>query len=121
MPSQEPAAPAPCYMFVFRGIDDAKESASAAELDAMLDRWAAWARDLRRRGVLNEGAPLVPEGAVVTRSEVIDGPFAESKELVGGYFIVRAASLDEAIAHASDCPGLEVPGMSVEVRRVSGT
>jgi hypothetical protein len=49
-----------------------------------------------------------------------DGPFVELKELVGGYMIVTAASLDEAIAVARECPGLVRPGSGVEVIEIHG-
>ena len=54
------------------------------------------------------------EGQIVT-----DGPFAETKEVVGGYWIVEAASYDEAVKLASRCPSLEYGG-TVEVREVEG-
>lgn len=62
---------------------------------------------------------MLPEGKTVKgpKGVVTDGPFAESKELVGGYFIVRAASIEEAAEIAKDCPDLALNG-NVEIREV---
>ncbi|MEO8353949.1 MAG: YciI family protein, partial [Chthoniobacteraceae bacterium] len=58
------------------------------------------------------------EGKVVTGKMVADGPFVESKEAVGGYFLIRAGSFDEAVALARECPILEY-GAAVEVRPIA--
>jgi hypothetical protein len=59
-------------------------------------------------------------GRVVTTQPPPDGPFVEVKELVGGYMIVLAASLDEAIEVARGCPGLVRPGSGIEVIEIHG-
>ena len=67
------------------------------------------------------GSPLEPEGKVVSGKNgrvVADGPFAESKEAIGGYFLLRVNTLDEAVAIAKACPGLPY-GAVVEVRQVA--
>jgi hypothetical protein len=67
------------------------------------------------------GQPLASEGKIVTGKQgviVVDGPFAESKEAVAGYILLRVANLDEATKVAKECPGLNC-GMSVEVRPIS--
>ena len=72
-------------------------------------------------GKATAGAPLECEGKVVSgkRGRVIsDGPFAESKETVGGYFLLKVNTLDEAVAIAQQCPGLPF-GAKVEVRPVA--
>lgn len=57
-------------------------------------------------------------GKVVTAHGATDGPFVETKELVGGFMIVAAESLDEAVQVARECPGVVMPGSSVEVREI---
>jgi hypothetical protein len=65
--------------------------------------------------------PLEPAGRVVRGaggSKIVDGPYSEAKEVLGGYFLVKAASLEEATEMAQDCPSLR-HGMIVEVRPVA--
>jgi hypothetical protein len=57
-------------------------------------------------------------GKVVTSEGATDGPFAETKEVVGGFMIISAPSLEEAIQVARACPGVVMPGSSVEVREI---
>jgi hypothetical protein len=83
-------------------------------------RWRAWMADLVDQGHLrNAGVPLERSGKVVrgTAKEVMDGPFAETKELVGGFSIDEAKDAAEAARFAAGCPVLEGGG-SVEVRPV---
>ena len=58
---------------------------------------------------------LVPLSVVVGKAQTDDGPFVEVKELVGGYMIIAAESLDEAAVVASECPGLVGPGSGCEI------
>jgi hypothetical protein len=80
--------------------------------------------DLRARGVFLAGDPLLPAGTATTvrmrngKPVATDGPFAETKEQLGGYTIVEAASLDEARAIALDHPLLRVGGHSIEIRAI---
>jgi hypothetical protein len=64
------------------------------------------------------GGPLKPGGKVVTTSGVTDGPFVEAKEIVGGYMLVSAESLDRALEVARESPGVIMPGSSVEIREI---
>jgi hypothetical protein len=65
------------------------------------------------------GDKLNSDGRVGTASGVADGPFVEAKEVVGGYMIVSANSMDEAVEVARQSPGVGMPGSSVEVREIS--
>ncbi|PTY03750.1 hypothetical protein DB347_21190 [Opitutaceae bacterium EW11] len=109
------------YLLLFRdaGAEQYK-SLSLDQRQALLAEWNAWYDRLATAGLLNHGHPLEPEGRIVTaRGERdIDGPFAETKEAVGGYFYLTVASLDEATAIARQCPGLRF-GITVEVRPVA--
>jgi hypothetical protein len=80
----------------------------------------SWLQDLATRGhVKDQGQPLEPTGKVLTGKEksVTDGPFAEAKDLVGGYSIILAKDLDEAAELSKGCPVFDRGG-SVEVRPV---
>ncbi len=86
---------------------------SPADMQAMYARFAAWQQE-HADAIVDMGGKL-GGGRLVTVPEAADGPFVEVKELVGGYMIVRADSLEGAIAVASACPGLVRPGSGVEV------
>ena len=105
------------YLFLYRG---AKRPTSPQEMQAVLQLWMAWMQDLATRGHMKDrGQPLEPTGKVVTGPQraVTDGPFAEAKDLVGGFTIVEAKDLDEAAELSKGCPIFERGGF-VEVRPV---
>jgi hypothetical protein len=82
----------------------------------------AWFKRLTDQGKCIAGNPLEPEGKLVSGrngSVLADGPFAESKEAIGGYFLLQVGSFDEALAIAKECPGLPY-GAKIEVRPVAG-
>ena len=81
----------------------------------------SWFERLSREGKAIGGAPLENQGKVVSGSKgrtVSDGPFAESKEAIGGYFLLDVQSIEEAVEIAQQCPILEY-GAKVEVRPVA--
>ncbi len=87
---------------------------------AMFQRFVDWAADLDRRGILVGVDPLVRGGKTVRRkgaSIVIDGPYAEGREAVLGYYMVRAADLDEACELAAEAPHTQLGG-ATEVRMI---
>ncbi len=108
------------YMLLFRGNDwDRKRSPE--ELQQVMSKWSAWYEDLIEKGKIKSAHPLVNEGRVVSQKKgqaVADGPFAESKEAIGGYFLLQMTNLEEALQIAKRCPSLEY-GMIVEVRPVA--
>lgn len=86
-----------------------------------MTQFKTWFDRLTEQGKLKGAQPLVRQGRVVSGKDgrvVADGPFAESKEAIGGYFLLAVNSLDEAVQIARGCPGLE-HGMTVEVRPVA--
>ena len=115
-------SPAGTYLLIIRDAPPETYDALPAEerLQGMR-QWNAWVDGMQRGGRIDradtlEGAGRVVGGARADR--VMDGPFAEAKEMVGGYFLVRAADLDEATALARECPFLRY-GMSIEIRPVA--
>ena len=108
------------YMLVFRGTDWCK-GLSPQEMQQVGTEWMAWYKRLSDEGKVIGGNPLEPAGKIVSGKGgrvVADGPFAESKEAIGGYFLLQVASEDEAVAIAQQCPGLPY-GVRVEVRPVA--
>lgn len=108
------------YLLLFRGTDWHK-GLSPAEIQKVMTQWMAWFHGLEAEGKLKGGLPLMNEGKLVSGvngRSVVDGPFAESKEAIGGYFLITVADLNEAIAIARQCPGLHY-GATVEVRPVA--
>jgi hypothetical protein len=110
----------PEYMLLFRGNDWCK-GLSAEEMQQVANQWMAWFNRLTEQGKALAGSPLEPEGKLISGKNgrvVADGPFAESKEAIGGYFLLRVDTLDEAVAIARECPGLPF-GVKIEVRPVA--
>jgi len=107
------------YMLIFRG-NDWHKGLSAEEMQKVSDRWMAWFKGLTEEGKAIAGNPLEPKGKIVSGAGgrvVVDGPFAESKEAIGGYFLLQVNDMDEALAIAKECPGLPY-GAKIEVRPV---
>ena len=109
------------YMLLFRGNDWAK-GLSPEQMQQVMAQWMAWFEGLMASGKAKSGHPLEASGKIVTsrngRNVISDGPFAESKEAIGGYFFLDVAGLDEALEIAQQCPGLPY-GIGVEVRPVA--
>lgn len=108
------------YMLLFRGNHWDKDL-SPEQIQDVMTRWMAWFEGLMEDGRAKSGQPLQREGKLVSGKggqTVADGPFAESKEAIAGYFLLTVETMDEAIAIAKLCPALE-HGMAVEVRPVS--
>jgi hypothetical protein len=108
------------YMLLFRG-NDWDRKLSPEELQQVMSKWTAWYDQLVELGKIKSAHPLIPDGRIVTQKKgqpVADGPFAESKEAIGGYFLIQMTNLDETLRIAKRCPALEY-GMIVEVRPVA--
>ena len=108
------------YMLLFRGTHWFK-GLSPEEIQQIVDQMHAWLDRLTAEGKAKTGQPLMFEGKIVSQKNgrvVSDGPFAESKEAIAGYFLLNVKSLDEAVVIAKDYPGLKY-GATVEVRPVA--
>ena len=105
----------PKYLCLQRSVpsgDDEQSTSSATQMDDMYAKFNAWMG--RFKANLSDMGGRLGEGRLVT-SHAVDGPLVEVKELVGGYMIVTAGNLQEAIKIARECPGLVAPGSGVEV------
>jgi hypothetical protein len=108
------------YMLLFRGTNWDK-GLSPEQVQKVVTDWYSWFNGLMQDGRAIDGRPLVEEGRIVSGKKgrsVADGPFAESKEAIGGYFYLRVSNLEEAVQIAQQCPALEY-GAQVEVRPVA--
>lgn len=96
-------------------------SLSPEEMQKAIEKYIAWGNGLRASGVIVDGHKLRDEpGKVVRRASgtvrTTDGPHTESKEVLGGFYVIEAASYDEAVARAADCPHLDFG--SIEIREI---
>jgi hypothetical protein len=107
------------YMLLFRG-PHWDRGLSADELQQVMDKVMAWFEGLNQRGKVKAGQPLGAQGRTISGTNgrfVVDGPFTETKEAVGGYLLLQADSFDEAVEIARSAPTLRY-GVSVEVRPI---
>lgn len=109
------------YLVLFRGAKDWDKGLSDEQLGQMMNRLMQWFDGIYKTGKVKGGQPLAQEGAVITRGRdgtmISDGPFAESKEAIGGYVYLQVNTFEEAVAIAKTCPSLDC-GAAIEVRPV---
>lgn len=108
------------YLILFRSTNWNRDL-SPREMQQVMERTYAWFDSLKADGKLHAAQPLFHEGRVLQGHKdgtITDGPFAESKEMVGGYLIIHAGSLDEATEIARGWPLLR-QGSAVEVRPIA--
>jgi hypothetical protein len=107
------------YVLLFRGGLHF-QTASPEQLQQAMMKWKTWMDGLAKEGKFQGGQRLTREGAVIKggKKQVIDGPYAEGKEIVGGYLAIKANDLKEAIEIAKGCPIFDYDGIT-EVREVA--
>jgi len=107
------------YMLLLRGgVSNA--DLSPEQMQQQIQKYMSWIERLRAKNQFIAGEPLADDGRVLSGNNgrsMTDGPFAEAKEAVGGYFIIRARDFNEAIEASRGCPIFENDG-SVEVRPI---
>jgi Uncharacterized protein conserved in bacteria len=112
------------YLLLFRNTGpETHEHLTPDERQRLVERWNAWYEGLRAQGKAVDGRPLELESRVVSGaggSRVVDGPFAEAKEAVGGYVMLRVSGMNEATEIARRHPGLE-HGLIIEIRPMAET
>ena len=101
------------YLLLSRGQWD--PDAPKEQIEEAIDRFYVWYEQLVEQGTFKRGSRLARDGKVVSRQGVVDGPFAETKEMIGGYWIIRAASLEQAAEIAARNPCLAF-GLALEIR-----
>jgi hypothetical protein len=105
------------FTFLYRGRDT---TASPEQIQKTMEKWRAWFKELGEQGHIKDiGHPLESAGKVVKGKQktVTDGPFAEAKDVVGGFTLIQARDLQQAVELSKGCPILEGGG-SVEVRPI---
>ncbi len=105
------------FVFLYRGGEPGR---SPERMQQMMQKWMAWMKELGEKGHLkDQGHPLERAGKLVKGKQktVTDGPFAEAKDLVGGYTLIEARDLEQAVELSKGCPIFETEG-AVEVRPV---
>lgn len=108
------------FMFVYR--NDSEAEPSPEDMQKAMQVWGQWMEEGGKAGWLIDGGDaLRPTGQVVAADKTVtDGPFTESKELVGGYSMVEASDMAAAVELAKECPMITVHQGSVEVRELAG-
>lgn len=109
------ATPKKQYLVISRGQWD--ETASKPDVQNAIERFYVWYEHSLEQGRMKPGSRLMADGKRVSKLAITDGPFAESKELVGGYWFIVADSLDEAARVAAENPCLAY-GLTLEIRQL---
>lgn len=105
------------FLILHDAADSVFSSLSPEEMQGVVSRYNAWAQSMAEQGRLRGGYKLEDgTGRQMVGRTVTDGPFPETKEVVGGVFVIAAANYDDAVALASTCPHLDFG--RIEVRRV---
>ncbi len=106
------------FMMIFRNEKNDNPKPSPEQMQAMIKKWQDWIGGIAAQGKFVATNALGFEGKTVhANATITDGPYAEVKEIVGGYIIVKADDLDDAVKLSEGCPTLAMGG-KVEVRDV---
>ena len=98
------------------------EDLSPAQMQAIVEEYRAWTTKLEARGLWIGGNKLKDEGGLQiiggdNEARVVDGPYTESKEVIGGYILIEARDYDQAIEISRDCPHLKY-GLRIDLREI---
>ena len=110
------------YILLIYGEESLWANMSPEKLSEEMGAYMAYTQDLAKAGVLVAGDELQPVATAKTvsletgKQKVVDGPFAETKETLGGYYLIKAESVEDALAWAAKCPGAKYG--RIEVRPV---
>lgn len=107
------------FMMIFRTENTDNSARTPEEMQEVMQIWQDWIGGIAAQGKFVATNALGTRGRTVTADGVVtDGPYAELKEIVGGYIIVKANDLDEAFKLSEGCPILSLPTGKVEIRDV---
>jgi hypothetical protein len=99
------------YMLLIYGNEAGMATATKADIDQMMGAYLAYTEAMKKAGVVLGGDPLAATSAATTvrvangKTQVLNGPYAETKEQLAGYYIIDVADLDAALSWAARCPG----------------
>ncbi len=108
------------YMLVLGGVPD-QAPGETSNYEEIISKYVAWGEKLRAKKQFVSTHKLedgTGRRLIFAGGKVVDGPFAESKETIGGYYIIEAKNFDEAVTIAKECPTVAVQHGFVEVRLV---
>ena len=109
------------FMLLIRGGYEAQDDLTPAEIEAAIQRYRDWANSLRERHCLIEAVKLdSSQGKRLVKKDgriVVDGPFVETKETIGGYFTIEVDSYEAALRIAKESPIFDEGG-DIEIRRI---
>lgn len=105
------------YLLLHRNAPGKHEPPSPAQMQEMFVLFTAW-KEKFKDNIVDMGGKLKSGGKILTPSGITDGPYAEAKEIIGGYMVVAADSYDRALEVARGVPGL-MPGSSIEIREIA--
>ena len=108
------------FMLLLREDVEVTQSLPPQEFQELVEAHMKWVKELSEKGIFKGGHGLESGGKTIINNTMVvtDGPFIEAKECVGGYYIIEAADLDQAVEIARDCPNIRYKG-KVEVRPVA--
>jgi len=107
------------FMLIYRDPATPQTPPAPEEMQAFLAMWGEWFQKCGA-AILDGGDALKPTGKVLKAGGVVsDGPYAESKEVIGGYSVVQADNYEGAVAIARECPIARVGG-AIEIRELAG-
>jgi hypothetical protein len=106
------------YALLIYDDESARDTATQEQVDAVMKDWWAYEGWLQEKGYKVAGEALLPtsQATTVRGDTTVDGPFAETKEQLGGFYLLECENLDQALEAAKQCPGAMVG--AVEVRPV---
>jgi hypothetical protein len=108
------------YLLIFRSNTAAYSDPNPEELAKSMEAWKGWIGSIAAEGKMNGGQPLTQDGKLMrSATQITDAPFAEGKEVVNGYLIIKAADYNEACRLSGGCPIFEDKGGSLEVREIN--
>lgn len=107
------------FMMIFIGADYQELGLSPEEMQNRMGKWFTWGGKMEAAGILKGGEALVPAAKCISGPDrtVTDGPYVESKEIIGGYYTVSAKGIEDVIEIAQDFPDYDLGG-TVEIREV---
>ena len=105
------------YLCIQRSQPGKDQKPSPAQMEEMYAKFNAW-KEKFQDNIVDMGGKLQGPGKIVTSEGATDGPFVEAKEVIGGYMIISAESMEQAVEVARESPGV-FPGSSIEVRPIN--
>lgn len=110
----------PTYLCVFRTETGECQGPSPDQMQEMYAKFNAW-KEKFSDNIVDIGGKLAGDSAVLTSDGVTDGPFIETKEILGGFMIIEADNLEQAFEVVRESPGSPRPGSSVEIREIQAS